>query len=144
MKLASLRKGRDGALIVVSRNLKTASSAAPVAATMQEALDRWNEVEPALRALYEQLNADTAKDAFEFDIDNVAGPLRRSYQFRDGAADARHIPRPRRARREQVPADFYEKPLVYQGISHGFMAWNETVPLPPDELGIAVAAEIFA
>jgi len=144
MKLASLRKGRDGALVVVSRNLKTASSAAPVAATMQEALDRWNEVEPALRALYEQLNAGTAKDAFEFDINNVAAPLPRSYQFLDGAAYASHITRNRRARGEQVPADFYEKPLVYQGISHGFMAWNETVPLPSDELGIDFEAEIFA
>lgn len=144
MKLASLRKGRDGALIVVSRDLKTAVSAAPVAATMQEALDRWSEVEPALGALYDQLNNGTAQDAFAFDMNTVAAPLPRSYQFLDGAAYASHITRNRSARGEQVPEDFYEKPLVYQGISHGFMAWNETVPLPSDELGIDFEAEIFA
>lgn len=144
MKLASLRKGRDGALIVVSRNLETAISASPVASTMQDALDRWSEVEPVLRSLYEKLNAGQAQKAFALDLDALAAPLPRSYQFLDGAAYASHITRNRSARGEQVPGDFYEKPLVYQGISHGFMGWNETVRLPSDELGIDFEAEICA
>ena len=74
----------------------------------------------------------------------LAAPLPRSYQFLDGAAYASHIKRNRAARGETIPDDFYDKPLVYQGISHGFMAWNETAPLPSDDLGIDFEAEIFA
>jgi len=144
MKLASLRKGRDGALIVVSRDLKTAVSAAAVAPTMQDALDRWSEVEPALRKLYEKLNAGQLGEAFALDMNQLGAPLPRSYQFLDGAAYASHITRNRTARGETVPADFYEKPLVYQGISYGFMGWNETVRLPSEDLGIDFEAEICA
>ena len=144
MKLASLRQGRDGALIVVSRDLSTAVSAASIAPTLQAALDCWSEAESSLQALYDKLNAGQAADAFPLGFDTLAAPLPRSYQFLDGAAYASHITRNRKARGEKLPHDFYDKPLVYQGISHGFMAWNETVPLPSDELGIDFEAEICA
>jgi len=39
MKLASLKHGRDGSLIVVSRDLTKATNAADIAPTMQAALD---------------------------------------------------------------------------------------------------------
>ncbi|HSI58269.1 MAG TPA: 2-keto-4-pentenoate hydratase, partial [Ideonella sp.] len=47
MKLATLKDGsRDGRLVVVSRDLARAADAAPVAATMQYALEHWEAVEP--------------------------------------------------------------------------------------------------
>lgn len=144
MKLASLRRDRDGALIVVSRDLATAVDAADIAPTLQAALDRWPQVEGALRALYEKLNAGQAQGAFALKLEDLAAPLPRAYQFLDGAAYPSHITRNRKARGETLPADFYDKPLVYQGISHGFMAWNETVRLPSDDLGIDFEAEICA
>ncbi|OWT65830.1 fumarylacetoacetate hydrolase family protein [Candidimonas nitroreducens] len=144
MKLASLRRDRDGALIVVSRDLASAVSAAGIAPTLQSALDRWPQVEGALQALYEKLNAGQAQDAFALRLEDLDAPLPRAYQFLDGAAYPSHITRNRKARGETLPADFYEKPLVYQGISHGFMAWNETVRLPSDDLGIDFEAEICA
>lgn len=144
MKLASLRSGRDGALVVVSRDLGRAVKAGSTAPTMQYALDNWAEVSPALQSLYDQLNAGAVDGQFPLDLNALAAPLPRAYQFLDGAAYASHIKRNRAARGETIPDDFYEKPLVYQGISHGFMAWNETVKLPSDELGIDFEAEIFA
>ena len=144
MKFASLRRDRDGALIVVSRDLASAVSAADIAPTMQAALDRWPQVEGALRALYEKLNAGQAQGAFALKVEELAAPLPRAYQFLDGAAYPSHITRNRKARGETLPADFYEKPLIYQGISHGFMAWNETVRLPSDQYGIDFEAEICA
>jgi fumarylacetoacetate (FAA) hydrolase len=42
MKLASLKAGRDGALVVVSRDLKRAAGVGHIAATMQAALDDWS------------------------------------------------------------------------------------------------------
>lgn len=144
MKLASLRSGRDGILIVVSRDLSKAVKATGIAATMQAALDSWDDVSPALQALYNDLNTAGAKDEFALDQNALAAPLPRTYQSLDGAAYASHIRRNREARGETIPDDFYEKPLVYQGISHGFMGWNETVHLPSDDLGIDFEAEIFA
>lgn len=144
MKLASLRSGRDGALIVVSRDLRTAVRAGAAAPTMQAALDSWNTVSKDLQALYDKLNAAQAPGAFALDLDELGAPLPRAYQYLDGAAYPSHIKRNRAARGETIPADFYERPLMYQGISHGFMGWNETVKLPGDDLGIDFEAEIAA
>ena len=56
MKLASLKHGRDGHLVIVSRDLKTAVDAGEIAQTMQDALDNWETVAPLLQAQYERLN----------------------------------------------------------------------------------------
>jgi fumarylacetoacetate (FAA) hydrolase len=144
MKLASLRSGRDGKLIVVSRDLSRAVQAEGIATTMQYALDNWDAVKPTLETLYDALNAGHAEGAFALDLASLAAPLPRSYQYLDGAAYASHIKRNRAARGETIPDDFYQKPLVYQGISHGFLGWNEDVPLPADDLGIDFEAEIAA
>jgi fumarylacetoacetate (FAA) hydrolase len=144
MKMASLRFGRDGELIVVSKDLRTAVKAAGIAPTMQYALDNWDTVSPALERLYRALNLGDAQGAFALDLDALAAPLPRSYQYLDGAAYVSHIQRNRAARGESLPEDLLQKPLVYQGISHGFMSWNEDVKLPSDDLGIDFEAEIAA
>lgn len=57
MKLATLKNGqRDGQLVVISRDLRFAVVAAPIADTMIDALERWSEVAPALVQKYEALN----------------------------------------------------------------------------------------
>ncbi|MFM0041334.1 fumarylacetoacetate hydrolase family protein [Paraburkholderia sediminicola] len=144
MKLASLRSGRDGELLVVSRDLSRAVNAAPAARTLQQALDDWDVISPRLEALYAALNAGHVGDSFTLEYDKLAAPLPRSYQYLDGAAYISHIRRNRAARGEALPDDLYEKPLVYQGISHGFLGWNEDVVLPADDLGIDFEAEIAA
>jgi fumarylacetoacetate (FAA) hydrolase len=144
MKLASMKSGRDGELLVVSKDLKTAVKAGAVAPTMQDALDNWEAVVPHLEKLYQSLNQGDADGAFALDAGVLAAPLPRSYQYLDGAAYASHIQRNRAARGETIPDDFFQRPLVYQGISHGFMSWNEDVKLPSDELGIDFEAEIAA
>ena len=55
MKLASLKHGRDGRLVVVSDDLAWCVDASPVAETLQAALDDWAHAEPKLRALEENL-----------------------------------------------------------------------------------------
>jgi len=42
MKLATLNQGRDGVLVVVSRDLAQAVKVPQIAATLQAALDDWN------------------------------------------------------------------------------------------------------
>jgi fumarylacetoacetate (FAA) hydrolase len=127
MKLASQKKGRDGSLIVVSRDTKTAADASNIAQTMQAALDDWEQVEPQLQQLYEALNEGTADAAFTLDFNGLAAPLPRAYQYLDGACYICHIRRNRQARGDTLPDDIMEAPLIYQGISHGFGAWNDPI-----------------
>ena len=65
MKLASYKYGRDGRLMVVSRDLKSCVSAEAIAPTLQAALDNWDTVEPQLQSLYEALNSG-GLDALSF------------------------------------------------------------------------------
>ena len=67
MKLASLKSGRDGRLVVVSRDLKRAVAADGIAPTLQAALDDWDTVAPKLQALSEALASGKADGAFDFD-----------------------------------------------------------------------------
>jgi len=47
MKLSTLKNhSRDGRLLVVSRNLAWAVDASDIAATLQDAIERWASVEP--------------------------------------------------------------------------------------------------
>ena len=55
MKLASLKGGRDGRLVVVSKDLTRMAPAAAIAPTLQAALDDWATTAPKLAGLYEQL-----------------------------------------------------------------------------------------
>ena len=51
MKLASLKHGRDGKLVVVSDDLAWYADASHICATMQAALDDWDRIAPHLRLL---------------------------------------------------------------------------------------------
>lgn len=144
MKLASRKSGRDGTLLVVSRDLKTAVEAGAIAPTLQAALDNWEQVEGHLQEVYQALNQGHAAGAFALQLDTLAAPLPRSYQYLDGACYLSHIRRNRAARGDSLPDDILQAPLVYQGISHGFMAWNDPIRLPSDDLGIDFEAEIAA
>ena len=92
MKLGSLKAGgRDGSLIVVSRDLSQAVRATGIAATLQQALEDWENVAPRLNALSEALHAGQADGAFPLDMQALAAPLPRAYEFVDGM-DERQLP----------------------------------------------------
>ena len=104
MKLGSLKEGgRDGTLVVVSRDLSRAVQATGIAPTMQRALEDWSNLAPRLNALYDALNDGSADGAFDLDIAKLAAPLPRAYEFVDGSAYLPHVARVRRARGAEVP-----------------------------------------
>lgn len=143
MKLGSLKEGgRDGTLIVVSRDLATAVRATGVAATLQQALDDWSNAAPRLNALYESLNAGDADGVFDLDLVRLAAPLPRAYEFVDGSAYLPHVERVRRARGAEVPESFYTDPLMYQATSAGFYGPRDTVKVTSEDYGIDLEAEI--
>ncbi|RDJ00491.1 FAA hydrolase family protein [Dyella solisilvae] len=143
MKLGSLKEGgRDGTLIVVSRDLTKAVKASGIAATMQAALDDWSNVAPRLNALSDELNAGKAAGAFALDMAALASPLPRAYEFVDGSAYLPHVERVRRARGAEVPESFYTDPLMYQATSAGFLGPRDPVVVPSEHYGIDLEAEV--
>lgn len=142
MKLASLKKKRDGSLIIVSRDLTKAVSAIDIAATMQMALDDWATISPKLLERYEQLNAGDSADSFDFDEAACASPLPRAYQWADGSAYVNHVELVRKARKAEMPGSFWHDPLMYQGGSDSFIGPREDVPIGSEEWGIDFEAEV--
>jgi fumarylacetoacetate (FAA) hydrolase len=143
MKLGSLKEGgRDGTLIVVSRDLSRAVKATGIAATLQAALDDWSNAAPRLNTLSDALNAGKAAGAFALDMAALAGPLPRAYEFVDGSAYLPHVERVRRARGAEVPESFYTDPLMYQATSAGFYGPRDPVLAASEEWGIDLEAEV--
>lgn len=143
MKLGSLKEGgRDGTLIVVSRDLTRAVRADGIAPTLQRALEDWSNAAPRLNALSEALNAGTAEGAFDLDMQTLAAPLPRAYEFVDGSAYLPHVERVRRARGAEVPESFYVDPLMYQAVSAGFYGPRDPVRVPSEDYGIDLEAEV--
>ncbi len=142
MKLASLKGGRDGRLIVVSRDLDRYVLAGDIAPTLQAALDDWSNAGPALAAAARDLDAGKRIDARDLDMTALAAPLPRAFEFVDGSAYLPHVERVRRARGAEVPETFYEDPLMYQATSAGFLGPRDPVPAVSEEHGIDFEAEV--
>lgn len=137
MRLATRRDGtRDGALVVVSVDGKRLLHVSEIAATLQEALDNWERVEPALRTVADRLEAGRG-DAFA--VKDLMAPLPRAWQWLDGSAFPNHGALMQQA--FGLPPIETDKPLMYQGMSHLFLAPSEDVPLPSEADGIDFEGE---
>jgi len=149
MKLASLREGgRDGTLIVVSRDLTRAVAVPEIAPTLQAALDDWAQRAPRLATVAEAIEAPGVETingmaVFALAPEALAAPLPRAYEFVDGSAYLPHVERVRRARGAQVPESFYTDPLMYQAVSAGFLGPREPVRVPSQDMGIDLEAEVL-
>jgi len=142
VKLASLKSGgRDGALVVVSRDLKRALAVPEIAATMQSALDRWGEVAPRLADVAATLASGKA-GGVAFDPKLAAAPLPRAYHWVDGSAYVNHVELVRKARGAEMPASFWTDPLVYQGGSDDLIGATDDMAVPSEEFGIDLEAEV--
>ena len=143
MKLATYKDGsRDGQLVVVSRDLTTAHYASGIATKLQQVLDDWNFLSPQLEDLSQTLNQGKARHAFPFDPKLCMAPLPRAYQWADGSAYMNHVELVRASRNSEVPANFYEDPLMYQGGSDDFLGPCDEVVCPSTDFGIDFEAEV--
>ncbi len=141
MKLASLKHGRDGRLVVVSQDLHWFTDAFLIAPTLQAALDDWDRCGPRLHALAESLEHEAVPRG-RFHERDAASPLPRAYQWADGSAYVNHVELVRRARGAEMPASFWTDPLMYQGGSDGFLAPRDPIPLADPAWGCDLEAEI--
>ncbi|WP_411820669.1 fumarylacetoacetate hydrolase family protein [Hyphococcus formosus] len=142
MKLASLKSGRDGKLVVVSNDLTRYTDAGRVAPTLQAALDDWENVAPGLRELAQGVETGSVP-VERFHEREAASPLPRAYQWADGSAYINHVELVRKARGAEVPESFYEDPLMYQGGSDSFLGPRDAIRMPQDEgWGIDMEGEV--
>ncbi|MBI2993096.1 MAG: fumarylacetoacetate hydrolase family protein [Gammaproteobacteria bacterium] len=143
MKLASLKDGgRDGTLVVVSRNLLRAARVPEISPTLQRALEDWNRIAPRLAEVAQQLDEDRVQGAFDFDPTRVAAPLPRSYHWADGSAYVTHVELVRKARGAELPESFWTDPLMYMGASDAFIGPCDDIPVESEDWGIDLEAEV--
>ena len=141
MKLASLKHGRDGELVVVSRDLTRYVRVTHIAHTLQQALDGWRDAAARLQQVYDQLNEDSAGAAV-FDPAGCASPLPRAYQWADGSAYVTHVELVRKARGADMPQSFWTDPLMYQGGSDAFVGPSDPILAADEAYGIDFEGEV--
>ena len=141
MKLASLKGGKDGRLVVVSHDLAWCTDASFIAPTLQAALDDWGRVEPHLRLLATDLEHGVIpRDRFH--EREALAPLPRAYQWADGSAYVNHVELVRKARGAEMPESFWTDPLMYQGASDEMLPPRAAIPLADESWGCDLEAEI--
>lgn len=141
MKLASLKSGRDGQLVVVSNDLAWYADAAHIVSTLQAALDDWDTISPYLTALAIDLEHGVIPRE-RFHEHDAAAPLPRAYQWADGSAYVNHVELVRKARGAVLPESFWHDPLMYQGGSDEFMGARDDIALADEAWGCDLEAEI--
>ena len=143
MKLATLKEGgRDGTLVVVSRDLTRCQAVADIARTLQQALDDWDGVVAGLDRVYQMLNNGHARHARPFDPRECHSPLPRAFQWADGSAYINHVELVRKARGAELPPEFHVDPLMYQGGSDSFIGPCDPVFACDEAWGIDFEAEV--
>ena len=143
MKLASLKSaGRDGRLVVVSRDLATAIPVPHIAPTLQAALDDWGALAPELEPVYRSLKLGEAAGARPFDATHAASPLPRAYQFIDGSAYVHHVQRVHRSRGSVMPESFWTDPTMYQTGSDTFVGPCDPMLCADEAWGMDFEAEV--
>jgi fumarylacetoacetate (FAA) hydrolase len=142
MKLASLKGGRDGRLVVVARDLTHAMPAWGIASTLQAALDDWDRVRPGLETIYRALNDGKAEGTFALEEQACASPLPRAYQWADGSAYLVHVELVRKARGAEMPKSFWTDPLMYQGGSDGFLGPRDPIIAADEAWGTDFEGEV--
>ena len=140
MKFATIGNGTpDGSLVIVSRDLQKMVTADAIAPTLQNALENWDRVEPALRDLADALEAGTTYGIDTFDASRARAPLPRAWQWLDGSVYRTHD----RLMAElfKIPSPALSFPMMYQGLSDRFLAPTADVPMPSEDDGIDFEGE---
>jgi 2-keto-4-pentenoate hydratase/2-oxohepta-3-ene-1,7-dioic acid hydratase (catechol pathway) len=142
MKLATLKSAElDGRLVVVSRDLRRAVDVGHIAFTMQQAIDRWDAVEPVLQRMYHDLNEGRVSVAFDFVPVQAAAPLPRTYQWLDGSSFLSHGELMQKAFLLDPIENVESIALIYQGAGDDFLGSRDDIMLPSEQHGIDFEGE---
>ena len=140
MRLATLKGGRDGRLVVVAPDLARCLAAPTIAPTLQHALDHWSRCAPELAALARRLEREDCGEPF--DPRACAAPLPRAYQWADASAYLSHVELVRQARGADMPDSLRREPLLYQGGSDSLLGPRDPIAVADPAWGIDFEAEV--
>lgn len=142
MKLASLKAGgRDGTLMIVSRDMSHMAPATQVVPTLQSAIENWEVTSKALAELAARLEEGLVTTQ-PYEPALLASPLPRAYQWADGSAYLSHVRLVRKARGAEMPPGSETDPLLYQGGGDYFLAPNDDIPCGNVDWGLDFEGEI--
>ncbi len=142
MKLGTLKAGgRDGKLVVVTRDATRYVEAGAEAPTLQAALDAWDRTEPGLRRIAEDLEGGRVAGS-PVDPRLFAAPLPRAYEWVDGSAFLNHVILVRKARGAEPPETLRTDPLVYQGGSGVLLGPTDDIALRDVAWGADFESEV--
>ncbi|MDX3924647.1 MAG: fumarylacetoacetate hydrolase family protein [Shinella sp.] len=142
MKLATLKDTtRDGRLVVVSKDLTRCSEVGHIAPTLQAALDDWSHAAPRLARVAEGMETGS-QPSTRFHEHDAASPLPRAYQWADGSAYVNHVELVRKARKVDMPENFWTEPLIYQGGSDSFLGPRDPIVVADESHGADMEGEI--
>lgn len=140
VRLATISNGtRDGQLVIVSRDHTRAVAPVGIAATLQDALERWGRVAPQLATLASALETGSATNVLAFASRSVLAPLPRAWQWLDGSAFESHGNLMSKVFGMDPPPR--DRPLMYQGVSDQFYGPRDDIPFPREEDGIDFEGE---
>ncbi len=136
MKLATIASNSpDGKLVVVSidgtRYLTPESTQ-----TLQQAIENWDAAQQECLPLAQRLEAGEGDSTDDL---HFVAPLPRAWQWLDGSAFPSHG----RLMQEafKLPPLEYDKPLMYQGMSHQFFGPHDDIPYMSEQDGIDFEGE---
>lgn len=142
MKFATLPDGtEDGTLLIVSRDLTRAASAADIAPSLLAAIRDWSVLEPLLRTRATAVEDGTAGGLAPFDPAAVLAPLPRAPQWLDGSAFLNHGRLMDQAFNKEPVPEVGTVPLVYQGASDDFLGPHAPLVVPDEALNIDCEGE---
>lgn len=129
MRLATMKGGPDGRLVVVSPE-GTHYADAPIQ-TLQSALEDWVHAAPRLAAI--------TNFPHPLDLAALAAPLPRAWQWLDGSVYPSHGALMDKAL--GISPEKVDRPMMYQGVSDTFYAPIADVPMADEALGIDFEGE---
>lgn len=136
MKLATAANNTlDGMLVVVSTD-GTRFLVPENIQNLQQAIENWDATEKQCQHLYQRLDKGEGEAV---DTLKLTAPLPRAWQWLDGSAFPSHGKLMQEA--FKLPPLEYDKPLMYQGMSHIFHGPTDDIPFMREEDGIDFEGE---
>jgi fumarylacetoacetate (FAA) hydrolase len=141
MKLGSLKQGgRDGTLVVVSRDLTRQRRVPEIAATLRSAIDEWARAAPRLAEVAADIEAGRGSDE-PFDHALMAAPLPRAHHWAAGSAYVNYLELVSKAVGPRLTATMWADPLIYQGGSDTLLGPRDDILAESTDWGIDFEAE---
>jgi len=132
---------RDGLLVVIN-HAGDCCAPVPQVPTLLGAFESWESAEHILREQALLLEQNKSESILQVAQQTFCAPLPRTWAWLDGSAFVQHVILVRKARNAEPPADLYDVPLMYQGVSDHLIGPQSALTLLDEAYGMDFEAEL--